>query len=411
LKKEINFKTGGLLVAGGLLATAPVLGPAVYPVATAAAVEGMLLDTIFQESKYRKLFRLCGIENKDGKLPVIIKKQKKGNCTTLVLHLPEGLSQRHFEQKQEELEYHLNAKTEYGYNKNLILKLTDRSLKKRYDYEFKDCEKPLEVFCGYSHDGEFTLDIEKCPHAIVAGETNSGKSSLLRNMILSLILSEHDIDLHLIDFQAVELGIFENCRKVKSYGETPDDFEALIDELAEENEKRRKLFKGKSYIQNLSEWNRRNPDKTLPYKVVFIDEFARLAEKEYEGLLEKFRTRVSMDRKVGIHYIVAMQRPDVKCISGSIKANMPTRIAFRVVTQIDSEVILDTKGAEDIKEQGRFIAKYCGELKEVQAMYIDNVRPLLRGHMKTKEEIAAEKKERMARLREKCINPYLKVVE
>jgi len=424
MEKRINLKTCGMLTAGVLIGGSYALRimgvyvslDSVFPIATALVTEGALLDTIFRETKYKKLFRLCGIVNKDGKLPIIIKKQKKENCTTLVLHLPEGLSQKHFEQKQQELEYHLNSKIEFGFNKNLILKLTGMNLKKRYSYEYKPCDKPLEVFCGYSHDGEFVLDIEKCPHIIVAGETSSGKSSLLRNIVLSMILSSHDIDIHMIDFQAVELGIFEDCRKVKSYGETPQDFESLMDELAEENERRLKLFrsvKDKVYIQNLATWNKRYPKRAMPYKVVFIDEFSRLAEKEYDGLLEKFRTRVSMDRKVGIHYIVSMQRPDVKCISGSIKANMPTRIAFKVVTQVDSEVILDHRGAEHIKEQGRFLIKYCGEIKEVQAMYIDNndVRPLLKGYYKTKEELEAEKKKKMAKLREKCINPYLKVVE
>ena len=252
---------------------------------------------------------------------------------------------------------------------------------------------------------------------IVAGETNSGKSSLLRNMILSLIFSSHALDIHLMDFQAVELGIFESCRKVKSYGETPADFEKLLDELAEENERRLKLFrsvKSKVYVQNLKVWNEKFPDRALPYKVVFVDEFSRLAESDYEDILQKFRTRVAMDRKVGIHYITAMQRPDVKCISGSIKANMPTRAAFKTFSQVDSEVILDQGGAEHIKQQGRFLIKYCGEFKEAQALYLENeqVRTWLKKYKayKSREELAAERQQEMKALRDKCINPYLKKV-
>ena len=128
--------------------------------------------------------------------------------------------------------------------------------------------------------------------------------------------------------------------------------------------------KNKVYIDKLSVWNKLYPDKAMPYKVVIVDEFARLAQEEYKPILERFRTRASMDRKTGVHYLIAMQRPDVSVIQGSIKANFGTRIAFATVTDTDSEVILDVYGAEKLKNPGRFLAKYCGEIVEVQSMYI-----------------------------------------
>jgi S-DNA-T family DNA segregation ATPase FtsK/SpoIIIE len=415
---------GGIVTAGTLLccnAAWDVFYQSIdgaYPIAAASVVTGMLLDQLFRESKYERLFRMCGLTVKDVKIiktPIVIRKTRTDKETTLIIHMPEGISQKDFEQHRQELEQALNCKIEFGFNKNLIMKMTDMNLQSKYKYVFEQCQDPLQVYCGNTYDGKFILDIEKAPHMIVAGETNSGKSSLLRNMALSLILNKYNLDIHLIDFQAVELGIFESCKKVRSYGEKPEDFERLLDELAEENDRRLKLFrsvKNKVYIQNLKVWNEKYPDRSLPYKVVVIDEFSRLAEKDYEELLEKFRTRVAMDRKVGIHYIVAMQRPDVKCISGSIKANMPTRAAFKTFSQIDSEVILDQGGAEHIKEQGRFLIKYCGEFKEVQALYIENeqVRSILKKYhaYKSREELETERREQMKALRQKCINPYLK---
>jgi S-DNA-T family DNA segregation ATPase FtsK/SpoIIIE len=407
-----------IAVEGGILAGITLLGNAtlgIAPTWQAALVAGVcvgggiLLDRV-GNGKIEKLFRMCSLENKAKQIPIVIKREKG----TYVIHLPAGISQKHFEQHRQELEQALNAKIEFSFNKNLVMKLVPMNLGINYDYVFEGQEKPLEVFCGYTHEGKFILDIEKTPHMIVAGETNSGKSSLLRNMILSLILNRHSLDIHLIDFQAVELGIFEACKKVRSYGETPEDFERLLDELAEENDRRLKLFrsvKSKVYVQNLSVWNEKFPERKLPHKIVVIDEFSRLAEKDYELMLEKFRTRVAMDRKVGIHYIVAMQRPDVKCISGSIKANMPTRAAFKTFSQVDSEVILDQGGAEDLKQQGRFLIKYCGEFKEVQALYIENdpVRAVLKKHkaFKTREEIDQDRREDIKKRRQKCINPYL----
>jgi S-DNA-T family DNA segregation ATPase FtsK/SpoIIIE len=429
-KKEIfTFRLGGITAAGALLCCNAALGmfytaaenSTVLPVATACVTAGLLLDNMFKENKYEKLFKACGLVIKDikgEKMPKIIKQSKRDGVTTLIVHLPEGLSQKQFEQKKQELEQGLNSKIEFGFNKNLILKLINMDLQSNYKYIFEECTGPLQVYCGNSHEGKFILDIEKAPHMIVAGETNSGKSSLLRNMVLSLVLNSYNLEIHLIDFQAVELGIFENCKKVRSYGETPDDFEKLLNEMADENDRRLKLFrsvKNKIYIQSLKVWNEKFPSRALPHKVIVIDEFSRLSEEEYKFVLEKFRSRVAMDRKVGIHYIVAMQRPDVKCISGSIKANMPTRAAFKTFSQVDSEVILDQGGAEQIKQQGRFFIKYCGEFKEVQALYLENeqVRNFLKkaNKFKSREDIAAEKKEQMKALRQKCINPYLKVMK
>lgn len=338
---------------------------------------------LLKESKYEKLFRRCGLVNVDGQVPLVIKKTQNGNTKTLVIHMPEGISMKHFEKVQEELEQALNCKIEFGFNKKLVMKCIEMSLKTMYPFEYEECGNPLEIFCGYSHEGKYYLDIEKCPHLIIAGETGSGKSSLLDIIVLSLLLSRHNVELHLVDFQGVGLGKYENCKKVMSYGETPDDFEKLLNEMDEESQRRLKLFrsvKNRIHIDKLSAWNEHYPGRALPYKVVIIDEFSRLSEKDYEDLLERFRTRVSMDRKVGIHYIISMQRPDVKCIEGSIKANMPTRIAFKTVTEVDSKVILDIEGAEQIKNPGRFLIKYCGEITEVQSMHIpsDKIMKFLR---------------------------------
>lgn len=413
---------GATLLGNQLLVSLPTL--TVAGIMGASITSGILLDKLFAENEYQKLFRLCGLINKAEQIPPVIKKTVTGNKTTLVIHLPAGISQKHFEQKQQELEQHLNAKIEFGFNKNLIIDLIRMELKTKYTYVFEQCEKPLEIYCGETYEGKFYLDIEKCPHIIVSGETDSGKSSLLDIISLSLILSKHNIDLHLIDFQAVTLGKYENCKKVCSYGETPEDFAQLLDEMEAENQKRLALFrsvKNKVYIDKVSVWNEMFPERALSRKVIIIDEYARLAEKDYEDLLERFRTRVSMDRKVGIHYIASLQRPDVKCISGSIKANMPTRIAFKTVTDTDSEVILDQPGAEKLKNQGRFLIKYCGKLTEVQGLYADTkqIRKILKHYnaYKSSEELEKEKiqqeektaddrEQRIKEWREKNKNPY-----
>jgi len=369
---------------------------------------GLALEVINHESKYEKVFRMCGLENKAKQIPLVIRKQ--GN--NLIVHMPNGICQKDFERHQQEIEQAINKKIEFSFNKELVIKLLDNNLKYDYSFELLSESKQLNILIGQSREGKFFLDITDCPHVIIAGETGSGKSSLLDTIVLSLLLGEYNVDLHLIDFQAVGLGKYEDCRKVKSYGETPKDFEMLMQDLSAENERRLKLFrsvKNKVYIDSLEAWNKRFTP--MPYKVVIIDEFSRLAESNYEYLMEKFRTMISMSRKVGIHFICAMQRPDVKIIAGSIKANMPVRIAGKTVSQVDSEVILDMPGAEEIKNPGRFLVKYCGELKEFQLNYIESskIRKLLKKQdaFRTAEEIKQERIEKMKELRAKCINPYV----
>lgn len=361
---------------------------------------GFMLDKLFlEEDDYQKLFRLCGIENKDGQVPIVIKKKKSGNSTTLVIHLPEGISQKHFEQKQQELEQALNCKIEFGFNENLIMKLIRMNLSSEYLYKFEDQDEPLKIYFGETNSGKFILDLKKAPHVIIAGETDSGKSSGIDEITLSLLLSNHEVEMHLVDFQDVTLGKYEDCKRVKSFGKTAEELKAVLDKMGEINEERLKLFrsvKSKIFIDKLSKWNKHYPEKALPYIVVIVDEFAALAEKGNEELFDQFCTRVSMDRKVGIHYIASMQRPDVNVIAGRIKANMPTRISYRVTTEVDSKVILDTGGAEEIKVQGRCLLKYCGEIKEVQTQYIDpdHILGILKKNkcLKTHEEKELERK-------------------
>ena len=305
-KLKHQFLMSGTMIAGVSLLSNEVLrmmntsisNTTIVTVAGASILGGILLDRTFKENEYEQLFRLCGLTNKDGQIPLIIKQDNKKIQvkTTLVIHLPAGISQKDFENKQLALEQNLNAKIEFGFNKNLIMDLIQMNLGTKYNYTFEERENPLEVYCGESYEGKFYLDIAKTPHVIVAGETGGGKSSLLNNMVLSLILSKHKLDLHLIDFQAVELGIFENCEKVLSYGETAEDFDNLLSEMEAENIKRLKLFrsvKNKIFINNLAKWNKRYPKRALPYKVVIVDEFSSISDDDYKELMQKFKQKSS----------------------------------------------------------------------------------------------------------------------
>lgn len=428
--KKCQFTYAGMLIAGGAyfcneamkICFASVPNEKIMTLSLISITGGILLDFKFKEGKYEKLFKMCGLENKDKKIPIVIKEKKISDIKkTIVLKLPEGLSQSHFENKKEELEQYFNAKVEFGFNKNLVLDIIYNNIQPFYPFQFKQCNKSTEINLGVGSDEDFILDISKDQHIIIAGETDSGKSTFLDTICLNIILSKFDnIHLYLVDFQDITLGKYEECKKVKCYCNTPEDFDKLLDKLEEISDERIKLFrsvKNKIYIEKIETWNELYPERALPYIFVVVDEFATLADDRYKDIFEKFKQRVSKDRKVGTHFCIALQRPSAEIIQGSIKNNMPTRIAFKAVSPIDSEVILGgLHGAEKIKYQGRFLCRRRGELKEYQALYIPpkDIRKLLKENnaYKSKEEIQTEKylarKQQIEKFHKKNINPYIK---
>jgi S-DNA-T family DNA segregation ATPase FtsK/SpoIIIE len=167
-----------------------------------------------------------------------------------------------------------------------------------------------------------------------------------------MILCKSEIDIHLVDFQKVELGIFRKSKKVVDFCSEPYDFEQLLKRLKSESNKRLKMFDEKGVV-NISSYNKRTKKK-LKYKVVIIDEIAALATNA-KSTFNELKIRIAQDRKCGIHYILCCQRPSIDIIDGSIKNNIPARIAFKTVSGTDSRVILDREGAEELMNNGHAI--------------------------------------------------------
>jgi S-DNA-T family DNA segregation ATPase FtsK/SpoIIIE len=181
-----------------------------------------------------------------------------------------------------------------------------------------------------------------------------------------LTKASDDVELHLVDFMRVELGIFKKSSMVKSFTTEPEEFEILLQELKEESKRRLQLFDNANLV-NISSYNRRYPKQKLPYILIVIDEFASLAE--HKDIMKLLKVRLAQDRKCGIHYIICTQRPSVDIISGTIKVNIPTRIALKMCTDTDSQVVLDQNGAEKLSCVGRALVKQS-EVEEIQVAYL-----------------------------------------
>ena len=259
--------------------------------------------------------------------------------------------------------------------------------------KFQECTYDLPVAIGRTIVNEvFMFDLCKTPHLLVAGATGQGKSVGLNAIITSLLYKKHPAELKfvMVDPKQVEFSIYSKIERHylaklpnadKPIVTEPGDAVATLNSLVIEMENRYKLLVEAS-ARNIKEYNekfisrRLNPEKGhrfLPYIVAIVDEFADLiatSGKEIELPISRIAAKA---RAVGIHMILATQRPDTKVITGTIKSNFPSRIAFKVMSQIDSRTILDTPGANRLIGKGDMLVLITGssEPTRVQCAFVD----------------------------------------
>lgn len=257
--------------------------------------------------------------------------------------------------------------------------------------KFQESKYQLPIALGKTISNEsYVTDLTKMPHLLVAGATGQGKSVGLNAIIASLIYKKHPSELKFVfvDPKKVELTLYEKIEK-HFLAKLPDAEEAIITDnstvihtlnsLSKEMDDRYGLLK-KAQVRNIKEYNekfinrRLNPvkgHKFLPYLVLVVDEFADLiitAGKEVEMPIARL---AQLARAVGIHLIIATQRPSTNIITGVIKANFPTRIAFKVASMIDSRTILDSPGANQLIGRGDMLITEGSDLVRLQCAFID----------------------------------------
>ena len=257
--------------------------------------------------------------------------------------------------------------------------------------KFQESKYELCIALGKTISNEtYILDLTKLPHLLVAGATGQGKSVGLNAIIASLLYKKHPSQLKfvLVDPKKVELTLYSKLER-HFLAKLPDSEEAIITDtqkviytlnsLCIEMDQRYELLKT-AQVRNIKEYNdkftarRLNPNKGhkfLPYIVVIIDEFADLimtAGREVETPLARL---AQLARAIGIHLIIATQRPSINIITGVIKANFPARIAFRVSSMIDSRTILDHPGANQLIGRGDMLVSSGSDMVRVQCAFVD----------------------------------------
>ncbi len=222
-------------------------------------------------------------------------------------------------------------------------------------------------------------DLARAPHVLIAGATGAGKSVCISNLILSLIyrFRPDELELVLIDPKIVEFAIYRDLpHLIHPVVTDPKQACQALKWLVREMERRYEILAGKG-VRNLAGYNTKAVSEgfpRLPYIVLIIDELADLMMTAPAEIETSIARLAQMSRAVGIHTVLATQRPSVNVITGVIKANYPTRIAFQVSSQVDSRTILDGKGAEALQGRGDMLYNPpgLGRLQRLQAPFVDD---------------------------------------
>ena len=245
----------------------------------------------------------------------------------------------------------------------------------------------IPVALGQASDGVLTvIDLKNCPHLLIAGNQEMGKTTLLDSIICSILKTRapEDVMLALIDLKGVEFPVYNGIPHLMTPVITrPAEALGFFDDLVLEVERRISLF-NEALARKIEEYNQmieagNNSEEKLPYIVVIVDEFSPLMleyGKRFETLIKRI---TSVARFCGIHLVFSTNRCSADVITGVIKSNFPSQIAFVVSGGINSRIILDQLGAENLLERGEMLCKIAGsrQVIKVQGAYIEDIRAYL----------------------------------
>ncbi len=257
--------------------------------------------------------------------------------------------------------------------------------------KFQEAEMEIPLALGKTISNEtFIVDLTKMPHLLVAGATGQGKSVGINSILTSIIYKKHpaDVKFILVDPKKVELTLFNKIEK-HYLAKLPEVNDSIITDskvavktlksLCKEMDNRYEMLKN-AKCRNIKEYNQKfkkrvlNPrdgHKYIPYLVLIIDEFADLIMTTGKEVETNIARLAQMARAVGIHLVLATQRPSVNVITGLIKANIPARVSFRVTSKIDSRTILDSSGAEQLIGRGDMLFSQGSDLTRLQCGFVD----------------------------------------
>ena len=357
-----------------------------YLMLTGCGIGGMVITHDYISSlPHRRLkvaFENCKIyiEREAGiRLPRLKARERKPWGWRFFYKLPIGLCKADLENMREEIEAALDAEVSFNWHKGLI-RIDVLTGKIPVKVNFKPPEEmrgEIPFTVGKGREGLITADLASCPHLLVAGQTGAGKSNFLHQMIACLV---GKVQLHIIDLKQVEFAYMEQAANVEH---TLDGAIKTLEYLTKEMQKRM-AFLSKQKFVSAKEWRAAHPEKAeeLPYMVLVVDEFSQLSpvlskdpdDKKVRSYAHKMLVDlICLARSLGIHLVLATQRPDRDILPGQLKANIPATICFKVRNQANSQICLDNDRATELPSPseipGRAIWQHDDE-REVQTLFL-----------------------------------------
>ncbi|MBG9611678.1 FtsK/SpoIIIE domain-containing protein [Bacillus cereus] len=367
---------------------------------------GILKNWLHKQSLKNRLievFQKAGLyteyQTRGGKIPIYPKIHDVSSTTEQVRYVftvPNGLDPKNLEKKWFCFQQILgrNVTIEGDIKKFILHVFHSGAGLESYEYNYKKWQPLVKEYClpivvGRDQFGNrivYDMVDANTPHLLIAGETGSGKSSMVRVILSTLIqgISPDTLHLYLGDLKNSEFHFLRRVKHVKEVCMEEHEMKSMLQKVWNEIRERRKLMETYE-VDHIDEYNKLHPHKKKPYILLAIDEVAMLQdEKECMAIVEKIS---AVGRALGVYLMLSMQRPDAKILDGKLKLNMTVRMGFKCADSINSNII-GTPGAEHIEQSGQMILKRNG-LKKVQAPYLDlsQAKELIEPYRVPKDEI------------------------
>lgn len=347
------------------------------PVINAFWDVGMLLwRCIFGESKefnFDKFFKNIEFKNKKEIYPSVYKKYKTDIGTMYLITLPLGMELKDFQKLQGAMEQQAKKKMDINYKNGFIkIEVIERELEQCYNYTLPIKTKDyIEIPIGESLRGTEYINLKEIPNVLITGTTGSGKSVCSKAIITSLVnmYSPKELELYLIDFKQVELASFRDLEHTKIFEREVEPAKEVISALMEEcNNRYNEFFK--HGLTNIFDYNKKFPNKKMPFQILFIEEFVMLQMDKSKIAMNLLKQFASLCRASGQYIFISCQRADNTVIDGVLKANVGNRIVFRMEDSKNSIIALDSEGAEELEGKGHGILKIGANKTEFRSYNI-----------------------------------------
>lgn len=361
---------------------------------------GIAISKHFKDERRRKalekefdFWNQFGLINKKEEFPIIQECIHRNFGCTLRYSLPTGLSTMDFIRKEDALRQNFGAdRLNIYYNNGFVfIDVYELKLNSFYEYEITNTNGGLELLIGKGFGYKtITVDLSKGhPHMLVGGSTGMGKTTFLRLALANLIFEGNkNIELQIADLKGTEFYMFKDIPMCEKFISDTDQAHEFIHDLYLEMNRRYREFQKKGVI-DIDRYNKKSKKK-MKRILMLVDEFQELEQKDHKEEIKNIKKLAAKGRSAGIHIILSTQRPSADILEGTIKNNLLNRVSFKLPDKLNSRIILDEEGAEELRKHGHGIFKSGLDKEEFQAMYMDEdlllekLKPYMRKKKKAK---------------------------